>query len=247
MTTDMLRQFLIPALFCAFVGSVYSDTNYRLNTTIIPSAYSILITPYFDTGDNRAFTFDGEVTITFTPGSDINSIKLHSQDLIYTAADIYLTTGSSSVRLHFDNPLQFDEKYTFAIINLQNKMTSGRRYVLTIHYQGSIRTDLNGFYRNYYIQNGVKKLLGATQLEPSFARMVFPCFDEPALKAIFTLTIDRPQSYKPTLANMKLESSVTLENGYVRETFYPTPIMSTYLVAFLVSDFESGNSLTEMK
>ncbi|CAH2105884.1 unnamed protein product [Euphydryas editha] len=243
----MLRQFLIPALFCACVGSVYSDTNYRLNTTIIPSAYSILITPYFDTGDNRAFTFDGEVTITFTPGSDINSIKLHSQDLIYTAADISLTTvhnGSSSVTLHADNPLQFDQNYTFAIINLQNEMPSGRQYVLTIRYRGPIRTDLSGFYRSYYIQTGVKKWLGATQLEPTHARKVFPCFDEPALKAVFTLTIDRPQSYKPTLANTKLQSSVTLENGYVRETFYPTPTMSTYLLAFLVSDFEHGNSIT---
>ncbi|XP_026484281.2 membrane alanyl aminopeptidase-like [Vanessa tameamea] len=240
----MLRQIILLAFMCAGIKSVYSDTNYRLNTTIVPSTYTISITPYFDTGDKSAFTFDGEVTITFVPGSNINKIKLHSEDLTFSASNISLTSGSNTVSLHADNPLQFEDNYTFAHINLQNEISSGVEYVLKITYQGTIRSDLNGFYKNYYIENGVKKWLGATQMEPTHARKVFPCFDEPELKAEFTLIIDRPQNYKPTLTNTKLQSAVTLSNGYVRETFYPTPKMSTYLVAFLVSEFEAGASIT---
>lgn len=241
----MLRQFLITALISVCIGTVYSqsDTNYRLNTTIVPSAYSLLITPYFDTGDNRAFTFDGVVSITFVPGSNSDIVLLHSQDLNFTAANISLTNGQNTVALREESPLTIDDVYNFAAIHLENEISAGVEYVLTISYEGPIRTDLNGFYRNYYIENGVKKWLGATQMEPTHAGKVFPCFDEPGLKAVFSLTIDRPQNYKPSLANTKLQSSVTLENGYVRETFYPTPKMSTYLVAFLVSEFESGNSL----
>ncbi|CAH2217232.1 jg24955 [Pararge aegeria aegeria] len=238
---DMLRQLTHLALLCMAVQSVYSetDTNYRLNTTISPSAYSILITPYFDTGDDKAFTFDGEVEITFTTTTNINTIKLHSENLTYTSANITLMNGGNTVNLLETNPLEFEDKYSFAHINLASELTSGVEYILKIVYTGTIRDDLAGFYKNYYIENGVKKWLGATQLESTSARKVFPSFDEPEYKAVFTLTIDRPANYKPSLANTKLQSNLSLSNGYVRETFYPTPRMSTYLVAFLVSEFEA--------
>ncbi|XP_039749724.1 membrane alanyl aminopeptidase-like isoform X2 [Pararge aegeria] len=237
----MLRQLTQLALLCMAVQSVYSetDTNYRLNTTISPSAYSILITPYFDTGDDKAFTFDGEVEITFTTTTNINTIKLHSENLTYTSSNITLMNGGNTVNLLETNPLEFEDKYSFAHINLASELTSGVEYILKIVYTGTIRDDLAGFYKNYYIENGVKKWLGATQLESTSARKVFPSFDEPEYKAVFTLTIDRPANYKPSLANTKLQSNLSLSNGYVRETFYPTPRMSTYLVAFLVSEFEA--------
>lgn len=155
----MLWQFLITALISVCIGTVYSqsDTNYRLNTTIVPSAYSILITPYFDTGDDRAFTFDGVVSITFVPGSNIDIVSLHSQDLNFTAANISLTNGQNTVALREESPLIIDDVYNFAVIHLENEISAGVEYVLTISYEGPIRTDLNGFYRNYYIENGVKK------------------------------------------------------------------------------------------
>ncbi|KAL0882642.1 hypothetical protein ABMA27_001077 [Loxostege sticticalis] len=226
---------------CLLISNAASDPNYRLNTPIKPSAYSISIMPYFDSGDDRAFTFDGEVTITFTSDASINQIKLHSQDLIFSGDNITVTnTGTNSVvALNATNPLEFDTAYTFAHINLESDLQAGVAHTLRIVYRGPIREDLNGFYKNYYMENGVKKWLGATQMEPTHARKVFPCFDEPELKAVFTLTIMRPASYKPSLANTKMASSTDLSNGYVREDFHPTPRMSTYLVAFLISEFEA--------
>ncbi|XP_045765661.1 membrane alanyl aminopeptidase-like [Maniola jurtina] len=237
----MLRQLLQLALLCFAIQSVCAETDpkYRLNTTITPSSYSVLITPYFDTGDDRAFTFDGEVQITFTTSTNINTVKIHSENLTYTASNISLTNGVNTISLLESNPLEFEEKYSFAHINFESELSSSVEYILKIVFSGSIREDLAGFYKNYYIEKGVKKWLGATQFESTNARKVFPCFDEPEYKAVFTLTIDRPANYKPTLANTKLQSNVSLSNGYVRETFYPTPKMSTYLVAFLVSEFEA--------
>ncbi|CAH2070908.1 unnamed protein product, partial [Iphiclides podalirius] len=191
--------------------------------------------------DDRAFTFDGEVNIKFSTSANISQIKIHSEGLKFTSSNITLTTDNVIINLDPADALSFDEKYTFAIINLLDELKTGTEYNLNIVYEGPIRTDLNGFYRNYYYENGVKKWLGATQMEPTHARKVFPCFDEPALKAIFTLTIDRPANYQPTLTNTELKEMFERPNGIIREVFYPTPRMSTYLVAFLVSEFEAGN------
>lgn len=152
----MYTDLLVLALLCQ-ASSVYSDTNYRLNTQIKPKAYSIAITPYFNTNNTNAFTFDGEVDITFTTDENTKQIKLHSQDLIFDDANIQVLNGANSIPLNVSNPLEFDTNYTFAFINLQVDLQIGIEYSLKITYRGPIREDLNGFYRNYYVEKGVKK------------------------------------------------------------------------------------------
>ncbi|CAH0605713.1 unnamed protein product [Chrysodeixis includens] len=235
----MYRNLLAIALLCLLTDGTYSDTNYRLNTPIVPARYVVHITPYFDTADDRQFTFDGIVSIQFTTTSNTNEIKLHSEGLNFTAADIYVGTYPANVSVAVTS-LEFNANYSFAHINLASNLEAGVEYGLQIRYKGPIREDLYGFYRNHYIENGVKKWLGTTQMEPTHARKAFPCFDEPHLKASFQLRIDRPAHYKPSLTNTEIEKSEVLSNGYIREYFYPTPKMSTYLVAFLVSEFEAG-------
>ena len=153
----MVRQYILLTVLCAVLGTVYPDTNYRLNTTITPLSYAISITPYFDTGDYKAFTFDGEVAITFTTNSNVNKVKLHSQDLNFTSANITLTSEKGIVNLNSNNSLEFEELYTFTHIHLANDINPGIEYTLKIVYRGPIRSDLNGFYKNFYIENGVKK------------------------------------------------------------------------------------------
>ncbi|XP_026737407.1 membrane alanyl aminopeptidase-like [Trichoplusia ni] len=239
----MYRNLLAIALLCLLTDGTYSDTNYRLNTPIVPARYVLILTPYFDTGDSRAFTFDGIVNIQFTTKSNTNQIKIHSEDLNFTAADVYVGTYPGNVSLGVST-LEFDTNYTFAYINLASNLEAGVEYGLQIKYKGHLRTDLNGFYRSFYFENGVKKWLGSTQMEPTHARKAFPCFDEPELKAVFQMRIDRPANYKPSLTNTKRERSEILENGYIRDYFYPTPRMSTYLVAFLISEFTPGITIT---
>lgn len=69
--------------------------------------------------------------------------------------------------------------------------------------------------------------------------MAFPCWDEPALKANFTISIRHSRDYT-ALSNTQLNILQTAEDNdnEVWSIFKTTPKMSTYLVAYVVADFD---------
>lgn len=82
-----------------------------------------------------------------------------------------------------------------------------------------------------------------THFEPTSARAMFPCWDEPSFKAHFTLTAVR-QYDMFTLSNMDLASKKNLPNGLVEDTFQKSVVMSTYLLALVISDYQQISSTT---
>lgn len=69
-----------------------------------------------------------------------------------------------------------------------------------------------------------------TLLVPSDANALFPCFDQPSLKARVTLSLLTPSSWR-ALAN-GAATSTSDSAGLTRHAFAPTRPISTYLVAF---------------
>ncbi|WP_101443554.1 M1 family metallopeptidase [Pontibacter ramchanderi] len=74
-----------------------------------------------------------------------------------------------------------------------------------------------------------------TLLVPDRARTVFPCFDQPDLKAVFTLSLTLPQNWK-ALANAPLQDSV-LTGATKTYTYQPSDTIPTYLFSFVAGDF----------
>ena len=70
-----------------------------------------------------------------------------------------------------------------------------------------------------------------TLLVPDRARTVFPCFEQPNLKAKFTLQLEVPDSWE-AVSNTSVQTETT-ENGRKNLTFYPTEPLSTYLFSFV--------------
>ena len=105
---------------------------------------------------------------------------------------------------------------------------------IKIHYTGILNNELRGFY----LSKTARRSYAVTQFEATDARRAFPCFDEPAFKARFdiSLTIDAGDT---AISNSPIVND-TPGPGAGKHTieFGITPKMSTYLVAFLVGDFQ---------
>ena len=89
---------------------------------------------------------------------------------------------------------------------------------------------------NYDSPAGKRRTL-ATNLEPAFAREVLPCWDEPAMKATFTVTVDGPAD-RMALSNMPAAETTPMPNGMQRTRFAESPRMSTYLLFVGIGDYE---------
>ena len=111
------------------------------------------------------------------------------------------------------------------------------KILLSIVFEGIINETLRGFYKSTYELNGKTQHLATTQFEATDARRAFPCFDEPAQKAIFEVTLIVPESHE-AISNTLPETITKHESGYKVVKFTPTPIMSTYLLAFIIGEFE---------
>jgi puromycin-sensitive aminopeptidase len=100
-----------------------------------------------------------------------------------------------------------------------------------------------GFYRSSYTNiHGEPKIMASTQFEALDARRAFPCWDEPARKAVFGLTLIVP-AHLDCLSNMPTKSSQSL-GARKRVDFLDSPKMSTYLLAFCVGEFDHVQAQT---
>ena len=159
--------------------------------------------------------------------------------------DIHSTTISSGgVEITSSPKISYDKNDQVTTMSFDKFISAGSKAQLTQKFTGYLNDKMAGFYRSSYKDaNGNTKYLATTQMEPTDARRAFPCFDEPALKAEYTITLvaDKNQvciSNMDQASEKEVDSKIT---GGKRKavTFNKTPLMSTYLLAFIIGELKS--------
>jgi aminopeptidase N len=201
---------------------------FRLPKYIKPTSYYLELSP-----DLVSQTYTGNVAIDINISKKTDTIFLHAKEL--TIQNVFVRYGKDLLE-----PKITENKTNNTIELTINKNISGSATIL-ISFSGIINNDLRGFYISKYEYKNTEERIGATQFEPIDARRAFPCFDEPNMKAVFNLRIKTRLGLQ-VLANTELIKQNTTEDGLVENIFAPTPIMSTYLLAWCIGKFETLSS-----
>ena len=201
-----------------------------LPRNITPLHYDLQVEPNFET-----FKFDGVTTIDLKVNdTSIDTVTVNSIDIEFHSASI---NGIDASSIKTDKEFQVTV-LTFPPGTIKNESKNNRQIKLTIKFTGILNDNMAGFYCAKYEDKatGKTKYMATTQMEPTDARRAFPCFDEPNLKATFTITlVSSPELTH--LSNMDVNKEI-FKNGKKYTTFNPTPMMSTYLVAFIVAELK---------
>lgn len=206
----------------------------RLPKTVSPLHYDLTIHPNLTTLD-----FTGVIRIQLDVHEDTSVIVLHAKQMQISKALLLAPEGM--------RPLEVLEYPPFHQLALQSEsvLTKGRRYEVQLEFAANLSDSFHGFYKSSYrTRSGEVRVLASTQFEATFARGAFPCFDEPAFKANFTIQIIREPRHI-AISNMPKLKTVELPGGLLEDYFDTTVKMSTYLVAYIVSDFVSVSKTTQ--
>ncbi len=195
------------------------------------------------TPDLKAFTFKGKAVIDFTidteelAKSDGHQIILHAQELLFESAS-YIVDENTDTAIEAEQINVNLKETTVTFVFPSAIPTTAKNLQLTIVYQGFLNNQMAGFYRSSYTNmKGESCIMASTQFEALDARRAFPCVDEPARKAVFLVSLTIPSALQ-CCSNMPERSSVSLDPHTRQVSFWPTPRMSTYLLAFCVGEFD---------
>ena len=185
--------------------------NYRLPTDILPYHYNILVRVQLVNTSGNSFPYDAEVKMELTCFKDTSSLVFHIEKLIIDNATITLTSKTDSTFGELKGFSWYnDYQRNFFIANLTKTFKAFNNYTLYIKYTGFLADDNVGFYRSSYIDsNNVKKWLMTSKLEPTYARKSWPCFDEPAIKASYSISAIHQSDYY-AMSNMPVDKITDL-------------------------------------
>jgi puromycin-sensitive aminopeptidase len=204
---------------------------YRLPRTVEPETYHLEIEP-----NVASATFSGTLAIDAVVHEPVDVVVMNAAELVVSDVEIRTADGDVlACAVHFDDDL---EQVSFR----PSASLPPGPCVITCRFSGTLNDKLRGFYRSTYTgPDGENRTMATTQFESVDARRAFPCFDEPDRKAVFdvTLTVDADVeaiSNSPVIANEPIGDKRRIR-------FSPTMKMSTYLVAFVIGQVESTETV----
>ncbi|KAH6709252.1 peptidase family M1-domain-containing protein [Leptodontidium sp. MPI-SDFR-AT-0119] len=204
-----------------------------LPADVVPKHYNITLEPNFET-----FKFKGTVVIDLDVVKDTSSISLNTLELEIHSTKI---VSSSGTLISSSPALTYDEDAQTTKVAFEKTLAKGSKATLEMTFTGELNDKMAGFYRSTYKNaDGSESIMATSQMEATDARRAFPCFDEPALKAEFTVTLIADKKFT-CLSNMDVSSEKEVKSefgGDVKKavSFNKSPLMSTYLICFIIGE-----------
>jgi aminopeptidase N len=197
-------------------------TAQRLPQTTVPENYKLTFTPDFGK-DN----FAGEETIQVKFLEPSSQVVLNSAQI--TIREAWISSGSARQRAS----VTVDNEKETVTLTWRNQLPAGPA-TLFIKYTGILNNEMRGFYGG---KDDHGRKYASTQFESTDARRAFPCFDEPAYKATFDITIVADKGLT-AIANTSVASDTAGPGNKHTVRFSTTQKISSYLVAFAVGKFD---------
>ena len=188
--------------------------NFRLPTDVKPKAYDADLRL-----DLNADRFEGELAIEVALGAARRAITVHAVGL--EVRDARAEIGAVAIA----GKATADAESETVTLTFADELPAGEARVRIV-YRGAFSPGLRGLYR--------AGSLAVTQFEAADARRLFPCFDEPAFKAVWRLRVEGVPNQAIAISNGKVIRDDNDGRGGRRLTFAPTPPLSSYLVALIV-------------
>lgn len=189
----------------------------------------------------------------------INSeIVTPTKELVINALELKLFSAKVTVdsKTLESTTISYDEKAQRATIVFDEELPVASKAAVIITFEGVMNNEMAGFYRSKYKPTETPAAsvprddewhyMLSTQFEACDARRAFPCFDEPNLKATFDLEVEIPND-QVALSNMPVKESRPSKDGWQVVSFDTSPVMSTYLLAWAIGDFEYIEAFTDRK
>jgi puromycin-sensitive aminopeptidase len=245
-------------------------TTARLPSHVTPQRYDLTLLPNL-----LEWTFDGYLCAHVTVLEPTRFIQMHAAELAFqsvavtaghvpslanpaaAAARAALAPAPAAVAV---SEHAFDADSERVLITLASELAPGP-YTIELAYTGSINDNLCGLYRSTLVDaDGTTHRVACTQFEATDARRCLPCWDEPAYKAVYQCTVIADSHYT-VLNNMPVREQSTVmvaapalfglatgavaAKGSVVRHFGETPLMSSYLLAFVIGEFDYVQKTTK--
>ncbi|KAJ7641728.1 leucyl aminopeptidase [Roridomyces roridus] len=224
-----------------------SQDKYRLPTNVKPRHYALTVWT-----DLKSQDFGGSVVVHLDILEETSTIVLNCSDDLDLGMAAILTGGQQW------QSTQLVEKDAGRLtVQSPSALPAGSEVQLKIDFNAKLRGSMNGYYKSAWQRDGKTEFYALTHFQPIDARAAFPCWDEPALKASFTVTmishLDTVNiSNMPATSEDAYDATTSDFTGLSKDVqwkitkFQESPPMSTYLVAFANGPFEYKERLVEM-
>jgi puromycin-sensitive aminopeptidase len=191
---------------------------------LAPDVRPVDVDVHVEVDPSSGADFSGQVTHRLSLDKRRRSLELHADDLAVSGA-----VAEAAGRRLAGRIVRHPERETIEVM-LPEALSPGDA-TLTLAFRGKLRGDLRGLYA---ARSG-ERAYAFTQLEAADARRFFPCFDEPAMKARFRLSVTT-STRNTVLSNNPVDKIEPLGRGRRTVHFRRTPPLSTYLLALAVGE-----------